>query len=608
MPKAAAALVVLLLTSGLAGANCGPAETKLFVRAASDALQCKFKELKRGHTLTCAPETPPACAADAYQRLDDVFGLGAPTPVLDPTLYASQILCQRTLLRDAMRFLKARTRDRQRGRRPQRRSSFRKTGRFCSVVATPPPTPTLPALSGTCVSVTQPSTMTDAASIIECARPAVERAINEVLPEGRLRPNLVLIVTDDQRWDTLPYMPATMDRLANRGISFTNAFSTTPTCGPSRATFFTGRYAHNHGVVENNLALFDENASFAPRLRAAGYHTGLIGKYFNGYQLTPTHVPPGWDDWRAFVESGGAFFNYSMNINGAIVEYGSSPSDYSTDVVRGMTIDFIRQNRSNPFLLVVTPSAPHFPFTPAPRHLGQLDSLPPHRPASWREPDVTDKPPLVRFLANNTGPGSIPARDQLRIRQLESLLSIDEAVEKMVDTLDQAGLTDNTLILYTSDHGYSWDEHWISGKSFPYDEMVRIPFVLRYPVGTEDLPAGTSLDELVANLDIAPTLTSLAGAAPPTSPDGQNLMDLFSGQPWREELVIEDSLLLFGSPWIGLRTDHFKYVRNSTGAGPFEELYDLHVDPLELDNVASAPAYQATLSDLSDRLDEILPE
>ena len=602
----ATALIVLLAAPAAATAACTPAEALDFSRGASDALRCKSKELKKGSTLTCPAYVPPSCATQAYDAVSEIFFLDDPTPVLDGTTFADQIRCQQKLLTDAARFIKARTRDRLLDRRRQRTSSFRQSSRRCSLaIPTGALGETLPALGGECGFATPPGSTVEGNAIAECARPAVERALNDVLPGGALRPNIILIVADDQRADALGFMPVTMDRLGDRGLWFSNAFATTPLCGPSRVSFFTGQYSHNHGVPGNNLELFDETTSFAPRIQAAGYRTALIGKYMNNYDAVPEHIPPGWDEWRAFVSSGGSFFDYTMNENGKLVEYGSADKDYSTDVIKDMSLDFIKKNRNEPFLLYLNPAAPHGPNIPAPRHLGVFDGLPLHRPPNWHEPDTSDKPPLVNFFKTIYNPANLPARDERRIRMLESMLSVDEAIDEILDALDKHGLTDNTLVIYTSDHGYGWGEHWIQGKSFPYEEMIRIPFVVRYPVHD---PAPGTIDDLVANIDVAPTLTDVAQSASTDDPDGQSLFELFAGDPWREEFVIEELANFFQNPWVGLRSESFKYVRIQTSSGgTFEELYDLNVDPYELDNVASAPAYQTTLSDLSDRLDEILP-
>ena len=412
-------------------------------------------------------------------------------------------------------------------------------------------------------------------------------------------PNIILIVTDDQRWDSLNYMPTVQTELVAQGVTFSNAFASTPLCCPARASILTGQYAHTHGVIDNAGAvnLFNDSSTLATWLQDAGYRTALIGKYLNGY--TTTNIPPGWDEWRVLARRvQHYYYDYQLSENGVLVSYGSDPANYSTDVLANKAADFVRSSTGTPFFLMFAPIAPHAPSIPAPRHEGTYSDLPPWRPPNFNEADVNDKPDWVR-----TRPSLNEGRiDADRIAQLESSLAVDDALAGLLDALDEIGQRDNTVIIFLSDQGLAWGEHRWDQKRCPYEECFRIPLVMVYP-GL--VAPGLVENRFVLNIDLAPTLLELAGVSIPASVEGTSLVPLLDGSVvnWRQDFLFEHWQGNSPVPgYAGLRNEEWKYVEYATGEF---ELYDLANDPYELINLADDPAYASILNMLRDRLHEL---
>ena len=432
------------------------------------------------------------------------------------------------------------------------------------------------------------------------------------------QPNIIFIITDDMRKDDLNarYMPQTTTQLVEKGRSFKNAFVSTALCCPSRATTMRGQYAHNTKVWFNEN-VFDpdpnirdggwigyngngyENDNVATRLHdpAVGYTTGFFGKYLNGYgaPTVPTTPPPGWDDWFAFKKVG--FFDYDVNDNGTIRHFGTSTSDYSTDVLKSNVREFIRANaaQGKPFFAYVAPYAPHAPATPAPRDRHTFDPEKAPRLASFNEADVTDKPPWIQSLRRLTST-DIANIDQRHEDRVESLQAVDDLVADVVRTLgEKPGVLSNTYIVFTSDNSFHHGEHRVQlGKGRPYEESARVPLVVRGP----GVAAGSSTGKLVLNTDYLPTFMNLAGAQTPPYVDGRSLLPVLTGgatTPWRTAILIEgrkysaDPEIPVDINYSGVRTSTSKYVEYEGG---FRELYDLSpsADPNELTNTYSNAA------------------
>lgn len=355
-------------------------------------------------------------------------------------------------------------------------------------------------------------------------------------------PSIVLIVTDDQRWDTLTTMATVNNELLQKGVQFSNSFVATPLCAPGRAAILTGQYPHHNDVWRNGpphggFDSFVDTQSLAVWLQGAGYTTSLIGKYINGYPVEGTYVPPGWSHWVAFAGDVG-YYSYSLNRNGIVEYHGSQAVDYSTDVLRDEATAFIR-NTVGPIFLEFTPKAPHGPPTPADRHKNTFMDLPPFRPPSYNEADVSDKPTWLQEIPLLT-PSETAALDEFRRNQLRTLLAVDEALASILTALSDTGRLSNTMIIFTSDNGFLWGEHRWRSKGVPYEEAIRVPLVIRYDPYT---PVPRQLNQAVLNIDIAPTLLDLAETAPPPdfTFDGLSMMPFLRGEnpTWRTDFIVE---------------------------------------------------------------------
>ena len=426
----------------------------------------------------------------------------------------------------------------------------------------------------------------------------------------RSRPNVIVVLTDDQTYESLDRMPYVDGR--DDWIRFESAFLNTPICCPSRATLLNGRYSHHNDVVTNlDGWRFDDRSTIATWLQDAGYRTAFVGKYLNGYpwsRRSGRYVPRGWTRWVSFRGLPG-YYDYELNLSGPgrgharTVERGSHEDEYSTDQLSARAVDFVARSvgRRAPFLLVFSPFAPHGPFTAAPRHATSFAGAPVPEPSSLNEADVSDKPAWVRDLA----PVDPEEVAEQRRRQYRMLLSIDDGVRAIFHQLRESRSLRDTAIIFLSDNGFGWGEHRLIGKACAYEECIRTPLLVRYP-GLE----GRTEDALVSNVDLAPTIARWAGVRPPRNVDGAGLGRLLRGK----RSSVHDAVLLHGKPakgheedraplfW-GVRTSRFKYVE-TPGTGE-RELYDLANDPDELRNVAESPAYAAPLTDLERRLHEL---
>src|SRR5215208_378310 len=436
--------------------------------------------------------------------------------------------------------------------------------------------------------------------------------------QAATQPNIIFILTDDMRKDDLnpTYMPQTTKQLVEKGMSFQNAFVSNPLCCPSRATIMRGQYGHNTKIWFNTN-IFDpdpnvndggwlgyngngyEKDNVATHLKAAGYRTGLFGKYLNGYSGATDNTPPlGWNRWFAFKTL--HYYGYDVNDNGTIKHFGSKNSDYSTNVLNTQVQDFIRTNAAPgkpPIFAYVAPYAPHDPAKPGPGDQTTFNGIKaPRAPISFNEQDVTDKPPWIQSLRRLTS-DDIANIDQRHENRIESLQAVDDLVAAVVSTLGQQGVLSNTYIVFTSDNGFHHGEHRIrQGKARPYEESVRVPLVISGP----SVAAGSTTDNLVLNTDYFPTFMDLAGAQTPSYVDGRSLVPLLeppppesAPPPWRTAILIEgrgsgsDPEIEVDRNYNAVRTSTSKYVEYEGG---FRELYNLSppgtpgADPNEVAN------------------------
>jgi N-acetylglucosamine-6-sulfatase len=437
-----------------------------------------------------------------------------------------------------------------------------------------------------------------------------------VLPavEGS-RPNIIFILMDDLRWDEMDYpfvKTPNIQRIGREGVTFPNAFVTTPLCSPSRASFLTGRYAHHHGITDNIArdAQSHQLVTFPRLLHDAGYETAFVGKWHMGLDDNPR---PGIDYWVS-IKGQGAYLDPEINDNGS----RKKVPGYVTDIFSDYALEFLKRKHSNPFLLYVSHKAVHpdltqnadgslsdptaGKFIPADRHKSLYAGAEiPHRPNYGHAPE--GKPAFQRKLDGvpplsvKTGTDDETIRNRLRM-----LASVDEGIGGMLKLLKDTGQLDNTLIIFTSDEGYFYGEHGLSvERRLAYEESARIPMLMRYP---KLIKAGSEITQMALNIDIAPTLLELAGAPIPENLDGRSLLPLLRQEKvtWRKSFLIEyysDKVFprMSQMGYQVVRTERFKYIHYLELNG-MDELYDLDEDPYEIMNIIHDPKTPALLRNL----------
>jgi N-acetylglucosamine-6-sulfatase len=419
--------------------------------------------------------------------------------------------------------------------------------------------------------------------------------------------NVVLVLTDDQSFESVTRMPF----LSGRGdwFTFTHAYLNNAICCPTRASILTGQYSHHTGVESTGGApAFDDRNTVAVWLHGAGYRTGYFGKWHlgtKGFKRPVGYVPPGWDDWYAWEPPGGdgggdAYYGYTLNENGTLVSYGDSEQDYSTDVLAGKAIDFLRQ-APEPFFLYLAPRAPHNPWTPAPRHEGLFATVPIVQSPDFNEADMSDKPAWWQTQPLRKESNENPARRS----EWETSLAVDDALRELWNELEARGVLERTVVIFMTDNGYAYGEHRYNGKACAYEECSHTPLLVWYP----GAPAKT-VPELVSSVDVAPTLAELAGIPTGAPIDGRSFVPLLTGPSpttWPRNLLLRgyNGGLAPGQPptYWGLRTLRYKYIE-TVGTGEVE-LYDLPRDPYELASVAGDPHYAGDMATLAARLANI---
>jgi N-acetylglucosamine-6-sulfatase len=414
-------------------------------------------------------------------------------------------------------------------------------------------------------------------------------------------PNIVLIVTDDQRWDTMGVMPRVRHQVGRKGVTFKNGFVVNSLCCPSRASILTGNYSHSTGVYTNRaptggFSAFDDDATLPVWLDRAGYRTGFVGKYLNGYGAPSIdYVPPGWDHWVAYAGSRDrqVYYDYRLSVNGERKKKGTKTNHYSTDVYKRFAARFVKDS-NKPFFLMFTPNAPHRPYTFAKRHRGTLDDLPPFDPPSFNEKNVSDKPLWLQDVSRLSPEKRRGVRRQ-RLHQLRTLLAVDQAVGKILAILRDQHELRRTVVIFTSDNGMLWGEHRWRQKHVAYEEAIRIPLMIKAPGGAR----GRKSDALALNIDLAETIADYAGVNHPNR-EGRSLRRLVNNPKadFRNSFLIEH-LQEPGHEkpptYCAVRNNDYTYTAYETGE---EELYDLNADPFQLENVAGKPAYAKVLINL----------
>jgi arylsulfatase A-like enzyme len=438
-------------------------------------------------------------------------------------------------------------------------------------------------------------------------------------------PNVLVILTDDQRWDAVgvvqrelgakalfPWFETpNLDRLAVEGARFRNVFATTSLCSPSRASLLSGVYARRHKVVNN----FTEHPSTMPAypgvLREAGYETAYIGKWHMGEDNDEKR--PGFDFWVSHRGQGN-YHDNEFNVDG---ERKKIPG-YYTHVVTDLAVEWIQRKHEKPWLLVLGHKAPHGgPIVPEPRYEHALDEFAVKKPENAENYRVSDGKPgwLEQSFRTWHGAGG-PLYGQKEYGKfvrayLSTVLSVDDSVGRLYGVLKERGVLDDTVVAFTSDNGFVLGEHGRVDKRTAYEDSLRIPLIVRYPPVAKP---GTVVDRLVLTHDLAPSLLELCGAKTLPGITGLSWKPLLEGRQveWRDAFLYEynyEKEFPFTPNVRAIRTEGWKFIRYPTGGpAPYRyaaELYDLQKDPLEMRNLAGDPAHKARRMDLERRLAEL---
>jgi N-acetylglucosamine-6-sulfatase len=415
--------------------------------------------------------------------------------------------------------------------------------------------------------------------------------------KGVKRPNIVFILSDDHRWDYMgsvghPFLDTrNMDRLAGEGVLFSNAFVTTSLCTPSRASFLTGQYAHTHGTKNNITVWRDDAITFLEKLKGVGYDTAFIGKWH-----MPGRLPDlrGVDQFITFtVQAGqGRYFNCPLVIDGV-----ETPprKPYITEELTDYALEFIEKERDNPFCLYLSHKAVHHQFLPPP----ELNHL--YDDVEMKLPEEADT--WLGMTRGHMWTGIFgPVQYHMR-NYCEALVALDRQIGRVLDKLDEMGVADNTVVVYAGDNGYFWGEHRLVDKRWPYEESIRIPFIVRYPSLVNN--PGRKADQMVLNIDLAPSLLDLAGVPIPENTDGESFAPILqnASAPGRKAWLYEYfKEFPYNTPRLNaVRTETHMYAEYEGGRRP--ELYDIVDDPRQKRNLMGSPEGDRMLPELKEMLE-----
>ena len=438
--------------------------------------------------------------------------------------------------------------------------------------------------------------------------------------QANTQPNFIFILTDDQRYDEMGFLNPVLDTphidsLAREGVHFANAFVTTSLCSPSRASILTGQMMHNHGVIDNNRPLPEGLELFPQRLQRAGYQTAFVGKWHMGGQISEPR--PEFDFWVSFPGQGNYYPSSSrgrpsmLNANGETV----AQRGYITDELTDYAVDFLEaRDPDRPFFLYLSHKAVHAMFEPAERHADQYADakITLGSPSMAADADV---PMWVQNQRNSWHGQDFPYHSELPLadfkRQYHRTLSaVDESVGRLRQWLADAGLAENTVVVLMGDNGFMFGEHGLIDKRNAYEESMRVPLLV---VAPGRFPPGSVVSEMVANIDIAPTILELAGLEAPAHYDGASFAELGRGQrggEWRDQLGYE-YYWEFNYPQtrtvFALRGERYKYIQYH-GVWDTEELFDLKEDPREARNLIEDPALLSVKVDMRKRLYALLAD
>jgi len=415
----------------------------------------------------------------------------------------------------------------------------------------------------------------------------------------RSGPNVLVFITDDQRADSMDALPLTSRWFREEGRWYPNAFALTPVCCPSRASIFSGRFTHNHGVKQFTPYKLHQRSTLQAYLQRDGYRTAFYGKYLNAFSLATN--PPFFNDWAVFPQSTrDTYLGGSWNVNGQRREV----SEFSTDFLRRKALEFLEEDEA-PWLMFISMPQPHLPFLAEPEFEDAKVS-------GWEgneavfEHDLSDKPEHVRHPFR--GKCDLACGREARAGQYRTLMSVDELVDDVMTRLEERGEAEDTIAFFLSDNGFLWGEHGVSNKRMPYAQSVLIPFGMRWPAEVEP---GTD-ERFVATIDIAPTVLKAVGIPQRRSRpmDGRSLLN----SDWeRDEILIEHwaakTAPAYASLW-GHGYQYVEYYDRKLTRTTFREYYDLEADPWQLENLLEVRGgverpSAARLRALHDRLAEL---
>lgn len=448
------------------------------------------------------------------------------------------------------------------------------------------------------------------------------------LAAAESRPNVVFILTDDQRWDQLgcaghPYLETPhLDRLAAEGARFANMFVTTSLCSPSRASYLSGLYAHTHGVIDNFTDYPESLPSFPKSLQEAGYETAYIGKWHMGEQDDDRR--PGFDYWISH-KGQGDYYDTTFNINGT----RSQVKGYYTHAVTDMAVEWLQRRHDKPFLLILGHKAPHTPFTPEEKYRRLYDDVPIEYPASAFS--LETKPGWVAQRLNtwhgiygpiygfreefpDTSPAGVSDFARFVRAYTATIKSVDDSVGRIYRALEATNRLDHTLLIFAGDNGMFLGEHGMTDKRAMHEPSIRVPLLLRYPALARP---GTVIEQMVLNIDLAPSILDICTARPLKDIHGRSFRPILEQKPtdWRKSWFYEynyEKQFPYTPNVRGVRTDEWKYIHYPHGDGSPDrhkaELYNLKADPGETENLIEAPACAGKVIELKAELRRLMDQ
>lgn len=435
------------------------------------------------------------------------------------------------------------------------------------------------------------------------------------------RRNIVFILSDDHRYDFMSFMDRApdfletpnLDRMAEGGAWLKNAFVSTSLCSPSRASILTGQYAHHHQVVDNQRPVPEGTVFYPEYLQKTGYRTAFIGKWHMGHENDEPRK--GFDHWESF-KGQGVYFDPLLNINGQRRRF----SGYTTDVLTDRAIGWLEKEHRKPFCLCLSYKSVHYPFTPAPRHAERYEDAAIEYPETMAdtERNYETQPHWVRerrfgihgvdhMLTTNFDRDPVPDFDDFYHDYCEAVHGLDENIGRLLDLLHQRRMAESTIVFYMGDNGFHLGEHGFYDKRDAFETSIRVPMLV-YAPGM--IRPGTVVEQMVQNIDIAPTILEIAGVPQPQRPqpemDGRSFLPLLLGKkvPWRDHILYE-----YYWEWnfpavptqFAIRTDRYKYIFYH-GLWDRNSFHDLKTDPLERYNLINVPGHQEQIRTFQNQL------